>query len=173
MPAQMMDWVVAYLEQDEDIVVPIKKMWAEWRSANAEPGLAEFSSEVLADARIEEMGGVDHHAGMEWMSPEDMDEYERDMEKSGFYSGPRVKLKSRPLTLDHIARTIKKHNDRLQAALEAARRALPEDAGEQEEGALIDLMIRTKQLREMLREAGLEASDDAPDQPPDPSTNSR
>jgi hypothetical protein len=41
---------------------------------------------------------VDHTRHMEGMNPEEREEHERDMEARGFYSGPRVKLKSRRIT---------------------------------------------------------------------------
>ena len=34
-----LDWVIEYLEADEDIVVPIKKMWNEWEAEHREPHL--------------------------------------------------------------------------------------------------------------------------------------
>jgi hypothetical protein len=166
-PSEMINWVQAYLERDEDIVVPIKKMWNEWRANHAQSPLADFTARVLADERFEKMGGVDHNEGMEWKSPEELDEYVQDMEELGFFSGPRVKLKSREITLEHITKMIKKHNDRMEGALQQAREALPDDASEQEEGALIDIQVRVKQLRQRLREAGLESGEAEPDdQPP-------
>jgi hypothetical protein len=160
MSTELMDWVHAYLERDEDVVAPIKKMWNEWHADHAEPSLQDFTAIVLADERFEEMGGVDHAEGMDWMSEEEMEEYARDMEANGFFSGPRVKLKSRPLTLEHITRMIKKHNDRMEWALQQARESMPEDVSEQGEGALIDIQVMARQLRRQLREAGLETNDD-------------
>jgi len=156
MSDELLDWVYAYLDQDEEIVVPIKKMWNEWRAAHAGPPLDVFTATVLADDRVEEMRGVDHAEGMEWMSPEELDEYVGEMEELGFFSGPRAKLKSREITLEHIAAMIKKHNDRMEWALQQAREALPKEASEQEEGALIDIQYRARQLRRQLREIGLE-----------------
>lgn len=155
-PSELIQWVRAYLEQDEDIIVPVKKMWNGWFAAQGTPLLAEFTRIVLSDDRIEEMPGVDHTGGMEGLSPEELGEYERDMEAHGFYSGPRVKLKSREISLEHIARMLKKHNDRMEWALHQARAALPDDASEAEEGKLIDVTMRARQLRRDLRAAGLE-----------------
>ncbi len=156
MSTELLDWVYAYLERDEDIVVPIKKMWNEWRATHPEPPLETFTAIVLADERVEDTGEVDHNEGMEWMEPDELEEYVRDMEARDFYSGPRVKLKSREITLEHIARMIKKHNDRMEQALLAARDAMPDDASEQEEGQLIDAIEMARQWRRKLREAGLE-----------------
>jgi hypothetical protein len=81
------------------------------------------------------------------------------MEANGFYSGPRVKLKSREITLEHIARMIKKHNDRMEDSLRQARATLPDDLSEEDEGRLIDVMEKVKDLRRRLREIGLEEDD--------------
>lgn len=162
MAAELLDWANNYLAQDEEIVVSIKKMWNEWRLSHAEPALDVFTALLMADERFEDMGGIDHTEGMEWMTPEEMAEYIQDMEAVGFYSGPRLKLKSRELTLEHIARMIKKHNDRMEGALRHARAAMPDNVDEQEESQLIEIIALAEQLRQHLREAGLEPDDEAP-----------
>ncbi len=158
--SELIQWVRAYLKRDEDIIVPIKRMWNEWFAAQGTPSLAEFTRIVLSDDRIEEMPGVDHSGDMEGMGPKEKEEYERDMEAHGFYSGPRVKLKSRQITREHIARMLKKHNDRMEWALQQARAAMPEDASEADEGKLIDVIMRARKLRHDLRAAGLEPPED-------------
>jgi hypothetical protein len=159
-PSDLIEWVRAYLERDEDIIVPVKKMWNEWHAAHGAPLLAEFTRIVLSDDRIEEMPGVDHTDHMEGMSPEEVEEEERDMEANGFFSGPRVKLKVREITLDHIAKMLKKHNDRMERALQQARAVMPEDASEADEGNLIDAIALARKLRRDLRAAGLEPPED-------------
>jgi hypothetical protein len=159
-PSELIQWVRAYLERDEDIIVPVKKMWNEWHAAQGTPSLAEFTRIVLSDDQVEEMPGVDHTGHMEEMSLEEREEYEEDMEAHGFYSGPRVKLKSKEITREHVARMLKKHNDRMEWALQQARAAMPEDIGEAEEGNLIDAIQLARKLRRDLREAGLEPPED-------------
>ena len=159
-PSELIQWVRAYLKRDEDIIVPIKRMWNEWSAARGTPLLAEYTRIVLSDDRIEEMPGVDHTGDMEGMDSEEKEEYERDMEAHGFYSGPRVKLKSRQITREHIARMLKKHNDRMEWALQQARAAMPEEASEAEEGKLIDVIMRARKLRRDLRATGLEPPED-------------
>ena len=158
--SELIQWVRAYLKRDEDIIVPIKRMWNEWYAARGTPLLAEYTRIVLSDDRIEEMPGVDHTGDMEGMDSEEKEEYERDMEAHGFYSGPRVKLKSRQITREHIARMLKKHNDRMEWALQQARAAMPEEASEAEEGKLIDVIMRARKLRRDLRATGLEPPED-------------
>lgn len=165
MSDDMLEWVYAYLETDDEIVVPIKKMWNEWHTRQAEPPLEDFTRAVLADPRFEEMRGVDHAMDMDWMSPEDLEEHEREMEEAGFFSGPRLKLRSREITLEHIAKMITRHNDRMESALRQARQSLPEDLSENQEGELIDLIKKVEEFRQSLRDAGLEEAGGEPDPP--------
>ena len=156
----LIQWVCAYLGRDEDIIVPIKKMWNEWCASQGTSSLEAFTQAVLSDHRIEEMPGVDHTGDAEGMNPEEREEYERDMEAHGFYSGPRVKLKVKELTLEHIAKMLKKHNDRMEWALQQARAVMPQDVSEADEGNLIDAIQLARKLRRDLRAAGLEPPED-------------
>lgn len=165
MSEELLAWVVAYLERDEEIVVPVKKLWNEWHTAHAEPALEAFTALVLADDRIEAMGEVDHDDGLEALSPADQAAQRQQMEAAGYFSGQRVKLKTRELTVEHVTRMITRHNERLEAALQAAYESMPPDLDEMEEGALLQVMELARELRRKLREAGLEApeaSDDSP-----------
>lgn len=150
----------AYLDRDEDIIVPLKKMWSEWYAAQGTPSLVEFTRTVLSNERIEQMPGVDHAGHTEGMGPEEQEEHERDMEAHGFFSGPRVKLRSRQITREHVARMLKKHNDRMEWALQQARAAMPADVTEADEGNLIDAIALAQKLRRDLRAAGLEQPED-------------
>ena len=160
MSDEMLDWVRAYLEHDEDIVVPIKKMWNEWQLSHLESPLDEFTAAILADEQVEHMASVDHNRGMEHASPEEKAAREREKEALGYFSGPRVKLKSREITAEHIANMLKKHTDRMEQALRDARSAMPEDLSEPDEGKLIDAIVMTRKLKKMLRKIGL-GSDEA------------
>lgn len=164
MSTELLDWVYAYLERDEDIIVPIRKMWNEWSAAHGGPPLAEFTAIVLADERFEEMPGVDHDQDLDWLDPDERVEWIQHQEEMGFYSGPRVKLKSREITLDHIVRMMKKHNDRMEAALHGARATLPPDATEEDEDQVVEILKMARELRRRLREAGLEPDEEEPDE---------
>jgi hypothetical protein len=95
------------------------------------------------------------------------------MEEAGYFSGPRVKLKSREITLEHITRMIQKHNDRMEEALQQAREAMPDDMSEQEEAQLIEIQDLARKFRQSLREAGLEPDEaDEPDEPDKPAAAS-
>jgi len=109
--------------------------------------------------------GVDHNEDMDWMSAEEHEEYERDMEVMGFFSGSRLKLKSREITREHIAKMIFRHNERLELALKEARKSMPETLTEQQEGELIDLVEEVKELRKELRKLGMEAGGDGTGDP--------
>lgn len=157
---EMRRWVRGYLERDEEIIVPIKRMWNDWRAAHGGPSLEEFTAAVLADPEIEEMRGVNHAEGLEEMDPDERAGHLEGMERDGFYSGPRAKLRSREITAEHVAKALKKHNDRMEAALRAARALLPENADEADEGTVIDVLARVEELRRELRKAGLEPPED-------------
>jgi hypothetical protein len=155
-PRKLRDWVRSYLGRDEDIIVPIKKMWNAWRAADDAPSLEEFTAAVLSDPEVEEMRGVNHAEELEDMNPDELAEHLEHMERDGFYSGPRARLRSREITAEHIAKMLKKHNDRMEAALHAARALMPEDADEADEGKVIDVIAQVEELRRTLRKAGLE-----------------
>ena len=72
MSTELLDWMYTYLERDEGIVVPIKKMWNEWYMTHRETSLADFTEAVLGDARFEEMPGVSHTEGLEELGPEEL-----------------------------------------------------------------------------------------------------
>lgn len=157
---EMRRWVRDYLERDEEIIVPIKKMWNEWHAAHGALPLEEFTAAVLADPEVEEMRGVDHADNLEDMDPDKLADHLERMERDGFYSGPRAKLRAREITAEHIGHMIKKHNDRMEAALNAARALMPEDVNEADEGTMIDVLARVEELRRTLRKAGLEPPED-------------
>jgi DNA-binding Lrp family transcriptional regulator len=106
------------------------------------------------------MRGVDHAEGLEETDPDELASRLEQMERDGFYSGPRAKLRAREVTSDHIARMIKKHNDRMEAALHAARMLMPEDASEADEGKVIDVLAKVEDLRRALSKAGMEPPED-------------
>jgi hypothetical protein len=135
-------------------------MWNEWHAEHGTPTLEEFTAAVLADPEVEEMQGVNHAEGLEELGPDDLAAHLQQMERDGFYSGPRAKLRARDITADHIARMIKKHNDRMAAALHASRSVTPEDADEADEGKVIDILAKIEDLRRALRKAGLEPPED-------------
>jgi len=159
-PLELIEWARAYLQGDEDIIVPIKKMWNEWHGARGTPSFEEFTRIVLSDDRIEEIPGVDHREQMAALNPVERLAHEVEMEEHGYFSGPRAKLKSRQVTLEHITRMLKKHNDQMEKTLHQAQAILPANMGEAVEGRLIGVITLVKKLRRELRAAGLEPPED-------------
>jgi hypothetical protein len=141
-------WIHAYLETDEAIVVPVRKMWKSWCADHEPVTIEEFTAIVEADPRIEAMPGL-----------KDRDELEDDLgmnagEVNPTY-GPRVKLKTREITLEHIARMIKLHTDQMVSALWSAHEVAPEDLSDEEEADLLSAIATATELQFKLDEAGL------------------
>ena len=161
MAADWLEWACTALGQDEAIVVPVKKLWNAWLADHAGPGLETFTAGLLADERVELMGQVDHAEGLEGLSAAELAGHVAEMEALGYFSGPRVKLRARDLSLEHIVGMITRHNDRVESALRQARAALPDDVDEATEGLLIDIQAKAAEFRQRLRQAGLEGPDAA------------
>ncbi len=157
--AELLEWVYRYLEMDEEIIVPVRRMWNAL-DAETRPALEEFTALVLADPRFEVMPGAEPGEDVEGMMPEEHAAYERELEELGLFSGPRLKLKSRQITLDHIARMIARHTARMERALQQARHSMPPQVSEEEEGQLIEIIEQVKALRRALHAAGLEHSEE-------------
>lgn len=165
MTAEWLEWACVALADDDDVVVPVKKLWKRWTAEHATPDLAAFTAGVLADERVELMAEVDHAEGLEDLPADELAEHVRGLEALGYFSGPRVKLRARELTLAHIVAMITRHNDRMEAALRQAQAALPAEMDAQTAGLLSDLQARAAEFREQLRQAGLAAPGDEPASP--------
>jgi hypothetical protein len=159
MSSELLEWAYTYLERDENIIVPIKKMWSEWRSTHTEPTLEYFTELLLADKRFEEVKGADHTEGLEWDSQEELDEYVQEMEAMDFFSGPCLKLKDREISLEYIAVMIKKHNDRMEVALRQAHQAMPDGINEPAKSQLNEIMAQAEELRRHWGNIGRELED--------------
>jgi hypothetical protein len=112
MPGQMLDWVNRRLGEDEDVIVPLKRLWKEWHAMNGEPSLEEFSVIVLSDARFEHLYSV---------------EQDPQMETFGYFSGPRIKLRSREITQQCVLKLIKKYNENVVKTLRRVSELLHEE----------------------------------------------
>lgn len=154
------DWAATILQTDEDILVPVKKLWKDYSAQDAGVSLEAFKRALEKDARFEFMRGIDHKRGSEDWDEEEGAEDEEEMEAAGFFNGPRVKLKSREITPDHIANMIKRHTDRMMGALWAAYDIRPEDLDEQSEQELLDLIVRAKEFQLKAQEAIKPESDE-------------
>jgi hypothetical protein len=142
------NWIHEFLETDEAIVVPVRKMWKAW-CADYEPvTLEEFTAIVEADPRIEPMPGLNSHEDLE-------DDLDADADEINPAYGPRVKLKTREITLEHITRMLKLHTDQMASALWSAHEVAPEDLSDEEEAELLSAIARATELQFKLDQAGL------------------
>ncbi len=140
------DWAATILETDEDILVPVKKLWKEYTTQDASVSFDDFTRVLEHDERFEFMEEIGHDEEL-GMSKQELAEDEQDMEAEGFFNGPRVKLKTRDLTSDHIAKMIKKHTDRMMGALWAAYDIRPEDLDTKSEQELLDIIVQAKNFQ--------------------------
>ena len=161
MSEPMLDWVCDFLERDTEIVVPIRRLWNQWRVQHAEPAYDEFEATVLADPRVQLMSGIDQTENMEFETDADRDAWIQEMEDAGFFHGPRVKLAARELSAEHIAAQLKKHTDNMLKNLWAAYDIRPEDLTPEQEQQLLDLIAAAKELQMNVQEIELkEQSED-------------
>ena len=157
------DWAASVLETDEEILVPVKKLWIEYSSHAPGALLEEFTRALEADERFDFMEGTDLTEGLGDWTEEEIAEHIAEMESLGFFGGPRVKLKSREITRDHVAKMIKKHTDNMLSALWGAYDVRPEDL---EDAELLDLIARAKELQLKLQEILPPPEEDADEKKP-------
>jgi hypothetical protein len=133
--------IISILEKAEDFYVPVKKIWKELRSQGYELGeFDDFLRALKKDKKFEisEFKDQDLKDGKE-------------MEELGFYSGPRVKLKSRKITKEDMERIILKHMQNMIDNLVKAYQVSPEDLSPEEEDKLIEIMRKAKDLKEKIK----------------------
>jgi hypothetical protein len=134
--------IVSILEKTVDFYVPVKKIWKELSSQGYNlPNYDNFLRFLKKDKRFE----VRKFKGQEFGDEEEMEEL-------GFYSGPRVKLKSRKITKEDMQRIILKHAQNVIDNLVKVYQVKPEDLPSDKEDELIELMRRTKDLKEEIEE---------------------
>jgi hypothetical protein len=140
MSQEVLGFVCDFLERDDDVVIPVRRLWNGWRVQHPETPYDEFEAAVLADPRVEVMRGVDETKDMEFENDAEREAYIVEMEEMGFDHGPRVKLAARELTAGHIAAQLKKHTDNMLKNLWAAYDIRPEDLSPEQEQQLLDLL---------------------------------
>lgn len=149
---ELIEWAARVLETDEEILVPIKKLWTQSDARARGISLDDFTRALENDARFELMQGTDPNEGLEDWSEEERAEHSAEMEALGFFGGPRVKLASRAITREHVARMIAKHTNNMLAALWGAYDVRPEDLDPEKDAELLDLIAQAKELQLTLRE---------------------
>ncbi len=141
------DWAASILEKDEDILVPVKKLWVEYCKKHSGVSLEEFTRILHEDKRLAFEEGVDHTEGFGDWSEAELAEYVEEMEAQGFYSGARVRMADREITPEHISRMLKKHTDRMMSSLWSAYDVRPDNLPEGEQQELLDLIAAAKHLQ--------------------------
>jgi len=128
------------LAADEEFIVPIKRLWRQAQTEGVTPDLSleDFEQALAADGRFEFYEGVDFGDG----DPEER----QAMEELGYFSGPRVRLRTREISAADIAGAIKRSTDRMMEALREAWNLRPED-DEEAETELLELMAMAQKLQ--------------------------
>jgi len=150
MSEKLMDVVEKILDDEEDVIVPVKKIWKMFQFSKefqnvTIPALIEFSQLLKDDERFEFMPPVNYSDMFEGLSEEEQREREDEMETLGFFSGERVKLRRVQLTGDLLASVIEKSVNRMMNALKNAWETKPDD--KETEKRLLEIMKKTQQLR--------------------------
>lgn len=148
------------LAADRDVIVPVKKVWQQVVRFGKQqgfevPSLVDFEALLEADPRFEFMPSMRELLGDDGQPLEefeDEEENEEEMERLGFYSGDRVKLRRIELTPELIGSVIRRKVDRTMEALTEAWELRPE--GDQEtEDQLLEILARTQRLQREVKEA--------------------
>jgi len=142
MDQESLDKIISLLETAEEFYVPVKKLWKELRQDGfALPEYDAFVEELGKDERFEI--GIDFKkAKEEWDDAE--------METHGYFSGPRIKLKTREITKDDMQRVALKRAQYMIDNLVKTYQARPKDMSSKDEDALIEVMRKAKKMKEHL-----------------------
>lgn len=146
MTTELVEWMVDLLATDDEFLVAVKKLWiiAQDKWLEIDLSLEEFHRLLEEDGRFEFEEGIDFGEGF------DDPEAEREiMESLGYFSGPRVRLVGREITLDMIAAAIKCSTDRMMAALESAW-TVRDPHDEEAETSLLDILAQGQRLQQGL-----------------------
>ncbi|MFQ5798831.1 MAG: hypothetical protein ACE5H0_09085 [Bacteroidota bacterium] len=144
------------LEQDQDVIVPVRKIWKQVRQIAEDndwrmPSLAEFTSILMQDDRIEFMPEQES-MGEGDLLEEEREEKEVEAEWFGFYAGQRVKLARIQLTPERLGDMIRRKVDDTMEALMKAWEDRPESDGATED-KLLEVLSRTQKLQREVKEA--------------------
>jgi hypothetical protein len=146
----LLDLVDHILEQTDEVILPVKKIWRDLQvdtevSDVEVPSLSEFVDLLRNDDRFQFMHPIDYTEIFTDLSEEERKRREIEMEEAGFYSGERIKLKRVILTGEVLARMIERSSDRMMDALAKAWESQPLDvAGEKR---LLAIMEKAQQLQ--------------------------
>ncbi len=147
----ILDEAELFLEQDEDIIVPVKKIWMRIRQIAEDndwrmPSLAEFTSLLMQDERFEFMPEQEDSS-----VEEDLPEEELETEELNFYSGQRVKLARIELTPERLGQMIRRKVDDTMDALMKAWDKRP-DGDSPTEGKLLEVLSQTQKFQREVKD---------------------
>lgn len=147
----LLDVVERLLQKEEEIIVPVKKIWKMLQfdgasSAVEVPALKDFTALLRADDRFQFMHPIDYTEMFGDLNEEERLERVCEMEEVGFYSGERIKLKRIALTGELLARMIERSSDRMMEALAGAWESEPKDA--EGERRLLAIMEKAQKLQQ-------------------------
>lgn len=133
--------ILAILEKAEDFYVPVKKIWKElnWQGHRL-PNYNDFLKILKKDKRFE----IKEFKELKFEDEE--------TEELGFYSGARIKLRSRKITKEDIQRITLKHAQNVIDNLVKTYQTKPDNLPPEKEDELIELMRRAKRLKEKIEE---------------------
>jgi len=141
----VLDLVENILEEDEDIVVPVKKVWVKLKQdyyLDDLPSLEQFTSLLRDDDRFEFLPLKEPEPPYR-MGADDLAREEKELEELGFYRGPRVKLRRIELTEQLLVSLIKR---KMQEMLDALKSAW--DTKSPDDGVIEDQLIRIRDKAE-------------------------
>jgi len=153
--SSILDWIERLILSSEEFFIPLKRLSLEIppELADPPPPPATLRDWLASDARFEILTAADGAGG-------DRDaesaEEEAEMEKLGYFNGPRVGLKSKRPSHEQVLEIIQKHAGRLIESLQKAYEARPRGAegAEEIEDQLLELMQRAKTLKKQLPGVG-------------------
>lgn len=150
---QVLDLAERLLAADEDVIVPVRKLWLRLQreSSLPVPPFEEFVRLLRADKRFEfVLEGQDEHREKlyEGHTPAQIAAEERIMEELGFFRGPRVKLVRINLTRDLLRLILVRHLENLTDALRGAWELRPR--GDVPEEQLAELWEKAMSLKEAI-----------------------
>jgi hypothetical protein len=156
MAHKLADWAEKTMQQMDDYLVAVKRLWYLHceQTERPEVSLQELADILRDDPRFYYMELPDEGPANE--------EEDVKLEKMGFYRGPKVMLHSRVPSTDQLIEKMGDNLGRLMQNLRKAYEIRPKD-DEKAEDELIDIMIKADQLRkEVLKAMGHALPDDEP-----------
>lgn len=142
----LMQRIFSLLEEEEDFIVPIRKLYLELESSILSEGWTEdtFTEILKSDDRLrvfEAPERSDFDDGMD---------REGELESLGFFRGPRVMLKDRMPTREDVLSILVKKADKTFTTLKKAWEVRP-DGDEETEDQLLEALAKAQRLKRELQ----------------------